>query len=424
MKIWCTVLLLLAGARMAGTQDMEQYVARQMVPIAHIHPDSVDFSDLEALGRAIGDAKVVMLGEQDHGDAPAFVAKSRIVRYLHEKKGFNVLVMESDFWGLNYGWQQIPKDTNSIKTFLAENIFGCWSACTACEPLLYRYIPSTFSTEHPLQLAGMDNQVLLAYSAKYLASTLDSVMRQLDLPMVHRPDYAETVIPAVHKWYNIRKDTALFQPYHAIFSEITRQLAARLGPDHLWAMTARNLVVMAEEYSGRGDYYVRNNTRDRQMAFNLDWIKKVLYPNEKIIVWAHNYHVSKYAGHYPEDFMNEARTLGEVFTNELQWADETYILGFTSYKGTAGRLNTKPYKIDKPKKESLENWIFQTGKPYAFVDFKAFNRENPSAETPFYLSGGVKGNLYHGSHRAVWNKIFDGVFYLEEISPCVARVAK
>ncbi|WP_353056736.1 erythromycin esterase family protein [Paenibacillus polysaccharolyticus] len=34
--------------------------------------------------------------------------------------------------------------------------------------------------------------------------------------------------------------------------------------------------------------------RDRVMADNLTWLAKTVYPNEKMIVWGHNYHIRKH----------------------------------------------------------------------------------------------------------------------------------
>lgn len=82
-------------------KDIKQFVVENRVDILSISPDSTDFSDLEAIGKAIGDSRIVMLGEQDHGDAPTFLAKTRLIKYLHEQKGFNVLAFESDFFALN-----------------------------------------------------------------------------------------------------------------------------------------------------------------------------------------------------------------------------------------------------------------------------------------------------------------------------------
>jgi hypothetical protein len=54
-----------------------------------------DRSDLEALSRAIGDAKVVILGEATHADGTTCLAKASVIRYLHDTKGFDVLAWES-----------------------------------------------------------------------------------------------------------------------------------------------------------------------------------------------------------------------------------------------------------------------------------------------------------------------------------------
>ncbi len=61
-----------------------------------------DFSDLAPLAAAIGDARIVQLGETTHGDGAAFLAKVRLVKFLHQHHGFDVL-HEVIFQGLFRG---------------------------------------------------------------------------------------------------------------------------------------------------------------------------------------------------------------------------------------------------------------------------------------------------------------------------------
>src|SRR5262249_24603315 len=60
-----------------------------------LDPDDTDFSDLRPLRALIRDASIVILGEQTHGDGTTFKAKVRLLRYLHEQLGFDVLAWES-----------------------------------------------------------------------------------------------------------------------------------------------------------------------------------------------------------------------------------------------------------------------------------------------------------------------------------------
>ena len=71
-------------------QDIKEYVLKNTNAILTNQPDSTNYTDLEAIGNAIADSRIVLMGEQDHGDAPTFLAKTRLIKYLHEKKGFNI----------------------------------------------------------------------------------------------------------------------------------------------------------------------------------------------------------------------------------------------------------------------------------------------------------------------------------------------
>jgi erythromycin esterase-like protein len=404
-------------------QNIKKYVPLNTSIIVSIQPDSLNFSDMEAIGTAIGDARIVFMGEQDHGDAPTFLAKTRMIKYLHEKKGFNVLAFESDFFGLNFGWDHISKSRSQLDTFLLTNIFPIWTLCDACDNLLYQYVPQTFSTSNPLQISGFDNQMVLQYSSKKLSKTLDSVLRSYDLPVTKLPNYISEMIPLVDslKSYQL-KDTSQFGKQYSCLRIIKEQLATVLPSDDFWMMVVDNLMAENEEYRNIKKYIESTNTRDRQMARNLLWLSNIKYPHEKIIVWAHNTHISKYAGHYNHKFLDQKTSMGSELDRLKDSSLKTYTIGFTSYDGTAGRLGSKnKTKVKKPKANSFENWIDKSYN-FAFVDFTKYNRENIDASPQFFM----KGHRHNFNQKASWNKIFDGIFFIREMYPCkvISRYAQ
>ena len=202
---------------------VKQYVQENFQPVATISPDSTDFSDLEAIGRAIGEARVVMLGEQDHGDAPTFLAKRRLVKYLHEQKGFNVLAFEVDFFALNEGWDRVARQEDSIRQFLRNNIFALWTKCVQCEELFDAYIPSTFRTPAPLQVSGFDNQYSGIYSHLDLRPYVDAYLRRYNIAFTRSDYYKGFFLPALDSPYT-QKDPFLAGRLAIVADTILAQL--------------------------------------------------------------------------------------------------------------------------------------------------------------------------------------------------------
>lgn len=407
-------------------QIVKKYVQANSVAILSVSPDSLDFSDLAPLQKAIGHARVVMLGEQDHGDAPTFLAKTRLIKFLHQKMGFDVLAFESDFFALNEGFDRLlpafRKNPLLLDSFLQKSVFPIWTYCDACKPLFDSFIPSTYATNNPLLLTGFDNQVYLPYATKYLTHSLDSVLRANDLPVTKLSEYTSVMIPLFdslsHMTFN-RKDTAVFSNVYRYLTEIKKEMAVKFSKDNFWMMLIDNLLMENQEFKdsfNKRNIFESINTRDFQMAQNLRWICHVKYPNKKIIVWAANFHISKFSGHYNDNTLNKYRSMGTVFAEDIEMKKETYVLGFTSYQGTAGRVGSKPYALYPPKRDAFENLLPKEW-AYGFVDFSKLNTPDLPANEMFYMS--AHG---HSSYKAVWNKVFDGMFYIKNMYPCKATV--
>lgn len=109
---------------------------------------------------------------------------------------------------------------------------------------------------------------------------------------------------------------------------------------------------------------------------------------------------------HPSDTINAGTLIADAIEDEL------YILGFTSNKGKAGRLYTAKYDLISPDRNSFEAFIEETDANYAFIDFKrnSFDgNQNPS----FWMK-----SLTHVPNKFNWTKMFDGIFYIEEMYPC------
>ena len=414
MKYYLLLLCILAFQTFTHAQDVKKYVQQTAVTINSNSPDSVNFADLETIGNAVGDARIVFIGEQDHGDAPTFLAKTRLIKYLHEKKGFNIVAFESDFFALNYGWDRLSKNTAMVDSFLQKNIFPLWTICDACQQLFYDYIPKTQTSPTPIQMAGIDNQMVLYYASKNLSKILDSVLRSYKLPVTKEANYSTEIVPLIDslKRYQLN-DTSQYSKQLNYLLAIKSQLGTFLTADNFWMMVVDNLIAENDEYRHIKKFIESSNARDEQMAKNLLWLSKVKYPGEKIIVWAHNTHISKYAGHYGQRFIDQNRYMGSVFDAIKDSTVKTYTIGFTSYSGTAGRLGAKIKKVKSPKSNGFENWMAESAN-FAFVDFKKFVRENPGATSRFFM----KGQHHIGSLKAPWYKIYDGIFFIREMYPC------
>ncbi len=418
LLVWVFLSGIFCPSAAPAQKLVKDYTGSHSVAISAIEPDSTNYVDIDPIGKSVGDTRVVMLGEQDHGDAPTFLAKTRLIKYLHEKKGFNILAFESDFFGLNYGWDQLKKQKPRIDTFLRGNVFGIWTACDACNYLFYKYIPESYQTAVPLKITGFDSQQYLDYSFYNLKDRLDSVLRHVNILITKQINYVSEILPLIDsskKWNFIPpKNIARINSCLRYLQIIQTQLSGVSNPNSFWLLVVDNLIQQVEGVKNKfntGKY--DSNGRDIQMAKNLKWLIENKFKGEKIIVWAANEHIAMSLKNLTGSDYRNRETMGENLSKILPKEESVYTLGFTSYQGIAGRNGVKQYKVYIPRKNSFEVWLNDLGYRFAFVDFKEYNRLYPDAKDVFFMSA-----LGHFNTDGKWNKIYDGMFYIRDMYRC------
>ena len=173
---------------------------------------------------------------------------------------------------------------------------------------LFEYLKEARSSSRPLTLAGFDTQ----FSSTSAAAERPAEFRELLAPL--DGEWARQPSSSTRSWCASRVRVGA-GARHAP-DEAERLIAGyeRLGPDRLQpALAGKGLpvataVARPDEarprrrrlhpglFENDGEY---SNIRDLAMADNVAYLLDELYPDRKIVVWAHNFHVQHAAGAVP-----------------------------------------------------------------------------------------------------------------------------
>ena len=137
--------------------------------------------------------------------------------------------------------------------------------------------------------------------------------------------------------------------------------------------------------------------RENLMASNIEYIINNIFPNEKAIAWAHNYHIVE----MPKLFKN-------IDNNSV------YKLGLYYYSGEVGLMFSQKNKfINKHRKKSIENIIFHSGFRNTFIDFSNQKNRNNSNE---WLFRKISSRVGVYNTKIIPNKKYDGIILIDKVS--------
>lgn len=465
---------------------LQAWLLKHAVAVRSIDPKDEDFSDLEPLISAIGSARVVQLGEPSHGAGAAFAAKSRIIKFLHQRMGFDIIAWESGLYDVRLTQAAIRGGGDAV-TAARRGILPVWSNAEEVRSL-FDYVKATQGTTRPMEMAGIDTQVSAPGTDERFGTDLRSFAAALpdaglrrDVGALSERAIAAYIRLSARRIERQRKraeasarglggqalDDAMsvwekgegekHRPTRTNFDDfvrVTNALLSSIGSNRaacedthgaievgfmeraIANMRARGTDVFENERSDPAPADVRTsdgwNRRDALMAGNLQWLVNQAYPGRKVIVWAHNAHIMN--AHFAADWRSvhaEPQPNGMTPTGALlaDWlGDRVYTIAMTTYEGEESWTNGQRRGPIAPAADgSFESRLHRLGKPLLFLDLRSARRENGSpARTPQSLrvSGyGPPTGPYGNDRLPDLTSAFDAVFYVDRMTPATAICA-
>ena len=347
-------------------------------PEARAHSISLnghDDSDLQFLRALIADRRVVQLGEGGHGVAEFNRVKARLVEFLHRELGFDVLAFEGS------PYQCFLADGNAASWPAKTTLFSCPFGVWHTEELLplFEYIRGTHQGERPLHLAGFDVQPI-GWNKKgrpdFLGDALPpgdpataEEIRRLDREFLD----AYSLEAKARREFFARDGQRFIEGYHRVATLLSDSPDPRAS---VARQTARSMARFVRRQMALPDMRAYVEIRDEGMADNVDFLLDELYPDRRLIVWAHNFHVRHdnsaippVEGVFPGVTV---RTMGEWLAERRR--DDLYTIGLYAYTGSALNNRGEPYEIEEPAPTTLEGVMHSLGSGVVFVDLSAAER--------------------------------------------------
>jgi erythromycin esterase len=409
----------------AADPERVRWVAEHALAVRSLEPAEEDFSDLMPLVGVIGKARVVQLGEATHGDGATFLAKGRLIRFLHQVMGFDVLAWESGFFDVRRVDEALRAGLPSAEA-ASLGLYPAWHNQESLQTL--DYVRASQKTDRPILSVGFDCRVSAGVNkAEHFPKRIFDFFDRLDPALLSKPEretftavsLAVNTLPMERFWKpEIRQHMALPRRLVETIDRRRGELLVFYAPWEIDWVRQSLVSLLATERAipllgspPNADGY----RRDTVMAENLLWWLNGPLKERKVIVWAHNYHVMNY--NYlarDEATARKGAPMGQHLKTAL--GADLYTIGFTSYGGSYADPEAGGDQPVTPR--PLETLLHAVGRPLLFLDLAHLPADH-------WLRTSWTANFYmYEPMESTWTRVYDGLFFIDVQKPSTEVVAK
>src|SRR5262249_20234393 len=116
--------------------------------------------------------------EELHGVGATFHARTRVIKYLHQKCGFDVLAFESGLYDCKKAWDFLREGKMPARVAAGQGIFGIWTDTEELQPM-FSYLGKQARQAKPLEVCGFDCQFSGPASRRHLPDDLAVFLKKL-----------------------------------------------------------------------------------------------------------------------------------------------------------------------------------------------------------------------------------------------------
>jgi erythromycin esterase len=381
-----------------------------------ISPDAGQGSaDMTPFGAMVGDARIVALGEGTHGTSEFFRMKHSLLEYLANEAGFTVFAIEANMPEAMRVNDYVLTGEGDPGRALAGMYFWTWNTREVLDMIEWMGDYNA-SGRGRIEFWGFDMQTPIVA----LQNVLEFV-READpayLPEVEREyglidSYEEEerrlraggaeqaqVVDHQNRYQSDRLDPA-GRVLHYLEEHRDGYLVSRPTEDVEWAIQNARIVLQAGD---RGP-----TSRDRYMAQNIGWILDHHPPGTKMVLWAHNGHVSR-----------QLERMGGHLARE--YGDDLVVAGFAFGEGeyrAVGASGLGNHAAMTPPIGSYEHYFRSAGIPRFILDLREVNEEDWLATPREFRSIGSMA-LDYGFSVMPLIEMFDVLIYFDQTSAATA----
>jgi len=341
------------------------------------------FDDLRPLKAVIGDAHIVGLGEATHGTAEFFRMKHRLVEFLAREMGFTIFAIEANMPEAYRVNDYVLNGKGDPKALLRGMYFWTWNTQEVLDMILWMR-KFNESGKGQIQFLGFDMQTaaVAAANARKFVDEFDPAFAKaaalaydgLDKVIIQARNASmksNAAEPGTDK-ANLATQERVAAVVKHMEETRPRYLEKKPAAEVDWAIQNARV---ADQAAGMmaGSFSGGSNHRDRCMAENVEWILSQAAPGSKIVLWAHNGHVSRTGMGSTSMGTHLAKRHGKDYV----------VLGFAAHQGryTAYGQGTGlgTHRMPPSQPGSVEYYAHVSGMPRMIIDLRRASKDNPAS---------------------------------------------